>query len=337
MGLPPGVYERPNTRSLWVRYRDRKGRVVRESASTTDPEQARKYREEKIAKNSGPEGLFLAVVVRAWFETHPIKESSKKTYADSLKAWAPFLEGLTVEEVNKALIKEFVHARRAQEKPPKDVTINRDIAWLSSVMTFATSLPEGPETLPAGIFTKLGLKAPSSRRRLLSTEEEASLLEACTTDTHRAIIILALETGMRQAEIMNLRWDQHVDLDRREVSLDAEDTKTSEPRVIPLSDRALATLKAQKRHARRPYVFWHGDGLLYLTFRNWWYAVIRRSGVKNFRFHDLRHAFCSRRIQAGWPEAAVQQIMGHKTRSMTNRYTHLATGDLHRLMAALPG
>ena len=92
---------------------------------------------------------------------------------------------------------------------------------------------------------------------------------------------------MRQEEVCGLDWSQ-VSIQRREVRLTK--TKTSSPRVVPLSDAATATLIGAPRHITSPYVFWHDDGRRYACFANSFALVARRAGVP-FRCHDLRHAF----------------------------------------------
>ncbi len=146
--------------------------------------------------------------------------------------------------------------------------------------------------------------------------------------TGRIIRFLA-ETGMRQEEVCSLEWSQ-VSIPRREVKLTK--TKTSSPRVVPLSDTAIGTLVGTPRHMTSPYVFWRGNGQRYTNFANSFALVARRAGVP-FRCHDLRHAFASSFLQATGDIPALQAILGHKTIAMTMRYAHIVTSHLHRAMA----
>lgn len=143
------------------------------------------------------------------------------------------------------------------------------------------------------------------------------------------IIRFLAETGMRQEEVCGLEWSQ-VSIQRREVRLTK--TKTSSPRVVPLSDAAIGTLVGTPRHITSPYVFWHDDGVRYTCFANSFALVARRAGVP-FRCHDLRHAFASRFLQATGNIPALQAILGHKTIAMTMRYAHMITSHLHQAMA----
>jgi Phage integrase family len=146
--------------------------------------------------------------------------------------------------------------------------------------------------------------------------------------TSRAIRFLA-ETGIRQEEVCSLEWSQ-VSIPRREVRLTK--TKTSSPRVVPLSDAALGTLIGTPRHLISPYVFWHADGQRYTNFANSFALVARRAGVP-FRCHDLRHASASTFLQATGDIPALQAILGHKTIAMTMRYAHIVTSHLYQAIA----
>jgi len=143
------------------------------------------------------------------------------------------------------------------------------------------------------------------------------------------IIRLLAETGMRQEEVCGLEWSQ-VSIQRREVRLTK--TKTSSPRVVPLSDAAIGTLTGTPRHITKPYVFWHHDGERYSTFANS-FALIARRAMVPFRCHDLRHRFASVFLQATGDVAALQAILGHRSIQMTMRYAHMITSHLHRAMA----
>lgn len=111
-----------------------------------------------------------------------------------------------------------------------------------------------------------------------------------------------------------------VSIPRREIRLTK--TKTSSPRVVPLSDAAIRTLIGTPRHITSPYVFWHGDGRRFTTFTNIFALIARRAGVP-FRCDDLRHGFASRFPQATGNIPAVQAILGHRPIQMTMGYAHI--------------
>ena len=104
------------------------------------------------------------------------------------------------------------------------------------------------------------------------------------------MIEMAVETGMRLEELLGLRWDQ-VQMERREVRLVA--TKSNRPRVVPLSDRAVAVLAAVVRIGASPHVFTNPHtGRRYRNLRHSFRRACSRAGISDFRWHDLTAHLC---------------------------------------------
>ena len=139
---------------------------------------------------------------------------------------------------------------------------------------------------------------------------------------------MAVQTGMRLEELLGLRWEQ-VNLERREVRLVV--TKTNQPRVVPLSDRAVAVFVASPRLGPSPYVFTNPiTGQRYRNLRHSFRKACSLAGITDFRWHDLRHTFASWHVQSGTDLYRLSRILGHSTLQMTTRYAHLATENLHQ-------
>jgi len=95
-------------------------------------------------------------------------------------------------------------------------------------------------------------------------------------------------------------------------------------------------LTALPRHITSPYVFWYGkDGRRYKDIKRSFHSALRRAGIKDFHFHDLRHTFASHLIMEGADITAVKELLGHKTLSMTMRYAHLAPNHKVKAVALL--
>jgi integrase len=151
---------------------------------------------------------------------------------------------------------------------------------------------------------------------------------------------IALGTGMRKGEQYGLRWSD-VDLVRRVITL--QDTKNGTSRTIPMIDDVweafseLSKLKLERkdRSVERPNpapddsVFGIGDN------KKWWESALKEARIKNFRWHDLRHTFCSRLAQSGASLKVIQEAAGHKTIAMSARYAHMDHTSLHNAMAVL--
>jgi integrase len=154
------------------------------------------------------------------------------------------------------------------------------------------------------------------------------LYEAASDDL-KPILVLAIETGLRKGELLGLTLTS-LDLRRRELHL--EETKTSSPRRVPLSPKALETIREimeERDRPRSPYLFSKADGSQFGNPKKAFTNACRRAGIENFRFHDLRHSFASWFVQAGGDLYRLSRILGHTTLQMSSRYAHLRTDDLH--------
>jgi integrase/recombinase XerD len=193
--------------------------------------------------------------------------------------------------------------------------------------TFAASI-DMIDANPVKTFSKRHLREAPPRTAYPSDEEIERLIQRAPVAMGRAIRLLA-ETGMRMEEAVSLEWSQ-VLLSRREVRLTK--TKTSAPRVVPLSDAALGTLVGTPRHPVSSYVFWHSDGHRHHQFSRLFARLAKKVGFKH-RCHDLRHRFASVFLQETGDLAALQAVLGHKSIVMTMRYSHLLTDHLHAAVA----
>ena len=167
---------------------------------------------------------------------------------------------------------------------------------------------------PVDLVSKPKLNKPRDRR--VSAYDIDKLMHALreTKVTYlKPLILIALETGLRQGELIKLLW-KDVDLDSR--LLKVRDTKNGEDRVIPLSNKSLSILESLPRPGKTVFNASHS------SLQNAWKRLIKRSGLIDLHFHDLRHEAISRFIERGLtiPEAA--SISGHKVQSMLLRYAH---------------
>ena len=216
------------------------------------------------------------------------------------------------------------------KRPPvSESTVRKELYMLSKVLGFAQT--EKGITLPRGNPVEK-IRKPSDgkgRERRLSTEEWQTLEKECQASRNPWLwpaVQLAVETAMRQGELLSLTWTQ-VDMKRHLALLtDTEKIKNEEPRAVPLSSAALAVLKALPRTVSG--VVLPVERLtLYHAFR---YAC-NRAGIENFTFHDLRHEALSRLAERGdFSVLELAAVSGHKTLQMLKRYTHLQAEKLAR-------
>jgi integrase len=256
-----------------------------------------------------------------------LKHSTQRRYWVSLKQLQPHFGRLRLDEINKTRLSDYVTERK--RGGTANATIRRDLATMSCLFTCAITW-DFAETNPVKNYGKRHLREAPPRTTYPSDAEIDRLVAHASAPAGRIIRFLA-ETGMRQEEVCGLEWSQ-VDLRRREIRLTK--TKTSSPRIVPLSDDALRTISGTPRHITSPYVFWHGDGQRFSQFANAFRQIAKRAGVP-FRCHDLRHRFASVFLQKTGDLAILQRILGHRSITMTLRYAHLLTEHLHAGVAKL--
>jgi integrase len=147
--------------------------------------------------------------------------------------------------------------------------------------------------------------------------QEAAL--SCKNTFIWPAVRFALETAVRRSELLSMSW-VNTDLDRRIVML--PDTKNGTKREVPLTTAALDII--QKLPKRCDRVFETTD----YSIRHGWDRLVKRAGIKDLRFHDLRHEAVSRLFEAGLSIPEVALISGHKDYRMLARYTHLKADNL---------
>jgi integrase len=164
------------------------------------------------------------------------------------------------------------------------------------------------------------------RVRFLSDDERKNLLKACQEASYKPlylIVVLALSTGARKGEIMKLKW-QDIDFERRQIVL--HETKNKERRVIPLTGHAYELMKehAKVKRSDTELVFPSSKGDKPYEIKKPWLKAIKEAGIKDFRFHDLRHSAASYLAMNGASLAEIAEVLGHKTLQMVKRYAHLS-------------
>jgi len=194
-------------------------------------------------------------------------------------------------------------------------TVNRELALLKHMYSKAIEWGRYEENPAKKV--KL-LKGEVKRVRFLMPDDVQKLLSNCA-DHLKPIVTVAVHTGMRKGELLSLNWDQ-VNFEQGIISL--LDTKNHKRRDISMNETVKATLTGMER--KGSYVFSAEDGGSFGDVRRSFETALRRSGIQDFRFHDLRHTFASNLVMESVDIVTVMELMGHKDLTMTLRYTHLA-------------
>lgn len=193
-------------------------------------------------------------------------------------------------------------------------SVNRELALLKACINYAHNHYRHP--LPAIKWKGLFFKEPAARIRFLSSTEYDALIRACD-DELRTIIIFAVSTGLRKANIEKLTWDR-VNLDQGIASVTV---KGDESHSVKLNSSVIAALACTLPRDRVSLVFKKPNK------RKRWERARAAAGLINFRFHDLRHTFASWARLAGSDIADICEAMHHSTVAVTMRYAHLKPGS----------
>ncbi len=302
------------------------GRQVRRSTGTAD----RRLAEAILGKVRAQliEGRFFETLeekirtfdelMQRYLAEHAAKKSEPRHYRGYANNLRAFFGGLTLAEITPKLIVDYKNRRYAAGLKP--ASINRELATLKKAFNLAVKEWEWCRENPV---SRVSMERENNKRdRWLSPEEEARLLEGCAPWL-RDLVTFALHTGMRMGEIVELTW-RGVDMTRRTVTVLR--SKNGERRTIPINETVHSLLrhKNKLRSLTTELVFSSKAftpmeaGHLRRSFR----LALKRAEIEDFHFHDLRHTFATRLVQAGVDLYKVQRLLGHKSPTMTQRYAH---------------
>ena len=244
------------------------------------------------------------------------------------------------ERLKKQIGKQIINGIE-QAKYISNATVNREIGVLSRIFSLAIA---NNYTKTNPILDVKRLRVINKMERHLSKDEEQRMYQVCDGDYSfmklpvceieklkrkygsehaylKQILIMALNTGMRKGEILNLTWDC-IDFEKNELS--ALNTKNGKKNVIPMSNKLRETLlEMYEQRGNNKYVFtnpWTGNK--YNDIKRTFKTVCKLADVKNMRFHDLRHTAATRMVDAGIQLPVVKQILNHANIQTTMRYAH---------------
>lgn len=308
----------------WIDFVAPNGQRIRQSAGTCNKTQAQElhdklkfeaWRVHKLGER--PQRYWNDAVVR-W-----LKERSDKATINEDKArfrWLdPYFGGEPLEAITRSLIDHVTEAKLAEGV--SNSTANRLLEVIRAVLRKCVNDWEWLDRAP---HVRM-LKEPTRRIRFL-THQEAEKLLAVLPEHLADMAVMALATGLRQANITGLLWSQ-VDIVRHLAWIHPDQAKARKAIPVPLNDDAITCIT--KQLGKHPvYVFsFRGKPITQVSTKAW-YGALKRAGIEDFRWHDLRHTWASWHVQGGTPLFALQELGGWESPEMVRRYAHLSADHL---------
>ncbi|MBU4487933.1 MAG: tyrosine-type recombinase/integrase [Candidatus Omnitrophica bacterium] len=253
------------------------------------------------------------------------KPSSIQSDKIIIKTLKSFFSGRYLYNIGPELVEEYKAQRSKDVKP---ATVNRELACLKCMFNRAIAWGKTEENPVRKV--KL-FKEQNARTRYLEKAEIRKLIESCSPHL-RPIVIVAVNTGMRKGEILKLKWN---DIDFKTNLIYLMETKNNEIRKAPMNNTVRKTLMKIPKHPDSPYIFCNAKGKPYANVRKSFDTALTKAKITDLKFHDLRHTFASHLVMLGIDLKTVQELLGHKSFSMTLRYSHLSPDHKDRAVDIL--
>jgi integrase len=288
----------------------------------------------------------------------PFKPKEARTQGPQIDWWIEKLGNYSLADITPSAIAKCrdelltTPIGKKRDKLRAPATVVRYLAGLSQAFNVAVNEWQWMPESPMAKVTKP--KVNNERLRHLSADELSRLLEAAKLSANEylhTILVLALSTGMRHGEIMELRWVDVLFEDDEQIGLILlQKTKNGDRRGVPLVRNAFDALKALRTtHAKTNNGRIDNTALLFpsdekpskekptqpVEIRKAWETTLKRAKVEDFHFHDLRHTAASYLAMEGATAPEIAEILGHKSLQMVKRYSHFTKAHITKLMTRM--
>ncbi len=315
----------------WYFAIQRDGRRIQKSTGTPNKKLAQEIFENALGD----------IVKRKWFRDEKARTTTfnqlweqyrrkyeKKRDETSANRLLPYFGDMKLSEITSEDVEEYIIDRQESELNPADSTIYQEFSCGRRMFNVARKVWKWVSENPfADIYVKELLDLDNARDRWLTHEEEKILLAHAGNPIYLIdLIISSIHTGCRRGETLSLTWEDNINLFNRTVKVEISKRKKKDKgnlkkkyKVIPMSDTLFQMLVNRYRTVG-------STGRVFpisaSSARHAFDEAVERAGIKNFHFHDLRHTFATRLVQAGVNLYTVKELMGHESIKTTERYAH---------------
>lgn len=248
-------------------------------------------------------------------------QHKKSLHCDKSKfRWLdPHLNGMPLKAITRDKIEQIVLIKEKEGASP--ATVNRILALIRAILRKAEREWEWLDRAP-----NIRMRKEDNKRIRWITHGEAERLKNELPKHLENAMEFALQTGLRESNVANLEWSE-VDFDRCHAFIPAHKSKSGKAIAVPLNSNAMEVIQKQVgKHLRFVFAY-KGQPIKHFNTKAWRNAL-KRAGISDFRWHDLRHTWASRHVQNGTSLQELQQLGGWASFEMVLRYAHLSSNQL---------
>jgi excisionase family DNA binding protein len=323
------IYQRKSRKwgvRWYIDFKDASGKRIQRLARHAESQQEAAMELQKVVREElsrSPSGAVrkenakFEEFAEVFFQDYVLPNYKKGVLERSrINGLVAFFRGSDLRDVTHMMVERF-RAHRLKLGNSK-ATVNRYLALMKRMYNLAIN--EGLASENPVKKVKFYSEADSVKERILTYVEEKMLMSFAEPHL-KPILVVALNTGMRFSEIMNLEWN-HIDFTAKRIRV--EKTKSGKVRFININAPLLSELVQLKARAQSsPYLFPNPKTAKPFTLvRRSFSTACRKAGIQGLRFHDLRHTFATRLLQKGVDIETVRTLLGHFSIVVTQRYTH---------------
>lgn len=317
------LYRRNSSGPYWVDITIPSGRRIRKSTGTKDKQAAKELHDSwrtqawRTLKLGEKPDYVWQDAVKQWF-----KDKKGKTSLDKDKMICrgvrKDLDGVKLKDISRKVLAEIAE-RKAKET--SEATANRHMDLIRAILHKAADEWEMLEKAP-----KVFMFSVKTKRIRYLTKVEAERLIKHAPEHLKPMIRFSLATGLRHSNVTQLKWSQ-IDMALKTAWIHPDEAKAKKAIGVPLNSDAIEVLKKQLgKHDE--FVFAYNGKSIKRANTDAFRHAVKRAGLVDFRWHDLRHTWASWHVQSGTDLHVLQEMGGWESIEMVKRYAHLSTKHL---------